>query len=211
VTLKVIGAGLGRTGTLSLKLALEKLGLGPCFHMTELANHPDRLPYWVALAEGKSVDWPAVFEGFQSTVDWPSCSFYRPLADFYPDAKVILTRRDPDAWYASTQQTIFGGIQHRLAGDDPWSRMVRGIIGRMFDGRFADRDHCVAVYERHNQEVLQSIPSHRLLDFSVAEGWAPLCRFLGVAEPAEPFPRVNSSEEFQATAAAMMEKLERNR
>lgn len=195
MTLKVIGAGLGRTGTLSLKLALERLGLGPCYHMMEVFARPEAPELWCEAADGRP-DWERIFDGYNSTVDWPSASFYRQLADAYPDAKVILTERDPEAWFASTQATIFN-FPPQQGEPNPWQRMVAKVIGGMFDGRMREREHVISVYERHNAEVRASIPAERLLIYYAEQGWAPLCDFLGLPVPDEPMPHLNSTEEFR--------------
>jgi hypothetical protein len=198
MSLSVVGAGLGRTGTLSLKMALEQLELGRCFHMVELMENPDLLPHWDRAGRGESVDWDEVFEGYGATVDWPSCSFYEQLAEHYPYAKVILTTRNADKWFDSTQATIFKGIEKRVDPANPFGSMIQNVVINMFDGIMHARDHCIAVYERHNAEVRRVIPSNRLLEFNVSEGWEPLCKFLNLQVPGTPFPRVNSTDEFQA-------------
>lgn len=198
--LQVIGAGFGRTGTLSLKLALEQLGFGPCHHMLEVFAHPEQIPLWTAAAEGRP-QWDTIFQGYRSTVDWPSATFYREIAEAYPDAKVILTERDPDAWFRSTQATIFN-IDMPENSDDPWAKMVAKVIGALFDGRMHDREKLISVYEAHNARVREVIPPERLLTYQVSEGWAPLCAFLGVPVPETPMPKVNSTEEFQTKIAA---------
>ena len=205
--LEVIGAGFGRTGTLSLKLALERLGFAPCYHMTEVLAHPEHVPAWDAAARGQPVDWDDLFRGYRATVDWPACNFYRELLDRYPDAKVILTVRDPGRWYDSARQTIYqvGRVV------PPWllplmprmrrfQRMTERLIWEgTFGGRFEDRDHALAVFHRHSEAVRRAVPPERLLVYEVSEGWGPLCAFLGVPEPAgEPFPRVNDAAEFRA-------------
>ena len=199
MTLSVIGAGFGRTGTLSLKLALEQLGFGPCHHMVEVFKDPAAPGRWEAAADGQSVDWSDVLRGFSSTVDWPSATFYRELAQAFPQAKVILTVRDPQAWFASTQATIFA----RPYDDpnDPFQRMVGKVVGRLFDHRLGDRDKVIEVFERHNETVRRTIPADRLLVYDVAQGWEPLCAFLGVPVPATPMPKVNSTEEFLSVHA----------
>lgn len=194
MTLKVIGAGFGRTGTASLKLALEQVGLGPCYHMTEVFKNPAAAGWWVDAADGNP-DWEKIFAGYSATVDWPNATFYAELAQAYPDAKVILTERDPDAWFESTQATIFAGGASPNP-DTPIETMFAKVIYRLFDGQIHDRDKAIAVFNRHNETVRQRIPADRLLVFDVAEGWAPLCEFLGVAAPAGPLPHVNSKEEF---------------
>jgi hypothetical protein len=206
--LSVIGAGFGRTGTLSLKLALEQLGFGPCYHMLEVLKNPQAPGYWEAAADGGPVDWERIFDGYRSTVDWPSATFYRELAEAYPDAKVVLSVRDPDAWFASTQATIFKAIPDlppEATPDDPFLRMVVKVIGDLFGRRMHDKDRLIEVYERHNETVRRVIPAERLLVYDVAEGWAPLCAFLGVPVPDGPMPKVNSTEDFQREHAAMLE------
>lgn len=194
MTLKVIGAGFGRTGTLSLKLALERLGFGPCYHMAEVVKNPAAVGWWVEAADG-APDWEKIFEGYEATVDWPSTTFYAELAEHYPDARIILTHRDAEAWFKSTQATIFPGD---MLGpmDNPFREMIRKVVGKLFDGRLRDHDHVIGVYERHNAKVRESFPSDRLLVYELAEGWGPLCDFLGVPVPDEPMPKVNSTEDF---------------
>jgi hypothetical protein len=203
--LKVIGAGFGRTGTLSLKLALEQLGFGPCYHMVEVFKH-DAASLWVDASEGRP-DWERIFDGYNSTVDWPSATYWRELAEAYPDAKVILTERDAEAWFASTQATIF---PHETPPDDdvPFNRMFRQVIGRLFDQRMREHDHVIDVYRRHNAEVKASLPPERLLVYEVAQGWGPLCEFLDVPVPAEPMPNVNTTEEFRLRRADRVRPLE---
>lgn len=201
MSLEVIGAGFGRTGTLSLKLALEQLGFGPCHHMLEVFAHPEQIPLWSAAADGRP-DWETIFQGYRSTVDWPSATFYRELAEVYPCAKVILTERDPDAWFASTQATIFKFDMPDSV--DPWANMVRKVVGALFDQRMHDKDKLVSVYQAHNARVREVIPADRLLVYQVSEGWAPLCEFLGVPVPEAPMPKVNTTEEFQTRIAGQV-------
>ena len=201
--LSVIGAGFGRTGTMSLKLALDNLGFGPCYHMTEVFKNPKASGYWEAAADGKPVDWEEVFAGYRSTVDWPGATFYKTLADAYPEAKVILTKRDPEAWCASIQATIFSR-PIRDDTDDDWQRMVLKVIADLFDRQMTDKAKLIDVYNRHNEEVRQTIAPERLLVYEVSEGWAPLCAFLGVDVPDEPMPKVNSTEDFRRNLAAKL-------
>jgi hypothetical protein len=194
--LSVIGAGFGRTGTMSLKLALEQLGMGPCYHMREVFKNPAAPGYWEAAADGKPVDWEEVFAGYRSTVDWPSATFYKELADAYPDAKVILTVRDPEAWFMSTQATIFASRIFEDATSD-WGRMVLKVVGDLFDREMSNKAKLIDVYNRHNETVQRVIPAQRLLVYDLSEGWNPLCRFLGVPVPDEPMPNTNSTEDFK--------------
>ena len=195
-TLQVIGAGLGRTGTASLREALVRLGFGPCDHMRENFAHPERFALWEEALRrkdaGESIDWRPLLADFQAIVDWPGLYFWRELAAAHPAAKVILTVRDPERWYDSMQATIFSlPDDHRLA-------VNRDIIStRTFGGRLTDRSHCLAVFAQHNQAVRETIPPERLLVFEVKEGWEPLCAFLDVPVPEDdPFPRVNDTAAF---------------
>jgi hypothetical protein len=200
--LEVIGAGFGRTGTLSLKAALEQLGFGPCHHMLGLFDRPGEIPLWRDAAQGKPVDWDAMYEGYRSSVDWPGARFWRELADHYPQSKIILTLRDPDGWYDSARGTI-----HRAAVDDSPASPVLTEMRAMscdvvwdgvFDGRFTDREHALRTFDEHVEAVRNRIPADRLLVFEVSEGWEPLCSFLGVPVPAGPFPRSNDKGDFDA-------------
>lgn len=211
MTLNVIGAGFGRTGTLSLKLALDQLGFGKTYHMRELFEHPGHAETWTRMAQGETPDWETLLAGYGSVVDWPPALFWRELIAHYPDARVVLSVRDSQSWYESMTKTIFTAIGRafpdgaevpQLPPEVP-QPMVSQIIcaktvitDRTFGGRFTDRDHCIAVYEAHNQAVQNEVPADNLLVFDVKQGWAPLCDFLGVAAPSEPFPRSNSADEF---------------
>jgi hypothetical protein len=202
MTLKVIGAGFGRTGTMSLKLALEALGLGPCYHMAEVFKNPAAPDWWYEAAlDPAQADWAKIFAGYSATVDWPNATFYRELATTYPEAKVILTERDPDDWFESTQATIF---KNDIPADIevPFPRMLRKVVYELFDANMHDRDHVISVYRAHNRTVRETIPADRLLVYRVSDGWAPLCGFLGVAAPDTPMPKVNSREDFAAMVAA---------
>ena len=195
MALKVIGAGLGRTATLSLKFALEHLGVGPCYHMSEVfAAGRRNVPLWLDVVRGKP-DWETVFAGFQSTTDYPACTYWRELAAFYPHAKVILTVRDAGTWFDSVSETIFSPrMQGSLVGS-PVGAMMQGVIFDELGDRVNDRAFMTDWFVRRNQAVIDSLPSDRLLVFSPKEGWKPLCAFLGVPVPDAPFPRVNSRDE----------------
>lgn len=200
MALSVVGAGFGRTATLSMKSALEQLGFGPCYHMREVFEHPEFMKFWGAAARGEPVDWDEVFDGYASAVDWPACTYYRELAEHYPDAQVLLTVRDPRRWYESATSTIFSREnRERLLSGPPSpdiGAMMKKIMVETFDGRLDDADHAISVFERHVETVERVIPSERLLVYDASEGWEPLCAFLGVPVPAAPFPRVNTREEF---------------
>ncbi|MER8500842.1 sulfotransferase family protein [Mesorhizobium sp. M0045] len=196
MALYVIGAGMGRTGTYSLKLALEHLGFGPCHHMADVHANPEQKTLWRAAGQGQLPTWDAAYARYLSAVDWPTAHFWREVSDHYPDAKVILTVRDPEAWYDSMAQTI--GLTMDAATNDPQSFGVAVIGNTVFGGRFDNRDYAIAVYEAHNASVKSTLPPERLLTYQASEGWEPLCAFLGVQLPSEPFPRTNSTAEFRA-------------
>ncbi len=208
MSIKVIGAGLGRTGTLSLKVALEELGFARCYHMTEVLAHPEDARVWDAAVRGESVDWETLFQGCQATVDWPSCSFYEELMRYYPDAKVVLTVRDPERWYVSACQTIYfvrQAFPSWIAPLLPRMRHFRRMVDRLiwdgtFRGRFEDRSFAIEVFNQHNERVRRIVPAERLLIFEVRDGWEPLCAFLGVPVPAgKPFPHLNDTAEFRSS------------
>lgn len=198
--LDVIGAGLGRTGTTSLKLALERLGFVPCHHMIEVIQHPETAPLWEAAAEGKPVDWEALLAGYRAAVDWPVCHFYRELARIYPEAKIILSVRDPESWFRSAQSTIFRPEHMDLVEKRPMGGFLKKAVFPMFGTGLHDQDSSIAVYERHNAEVRETIDPQRLLAYDVTQGWEPLCAFLGVPIPPESFPHANTTEDFRRRA-----------
>jgi len=200
--LEVIGAGLGRTGTLSLKLALEHLGFGRCYHMTECFPDPAAPPRWIEAADGRP-DWEAIFRGFGATVDYPGCSFWRELAAVYPDAKVVLSVRDPDKWFDSTQATIFAPELMKQLMGSPLKTFFEKTVTAAFGDRLHDRDFMVDYFVRRNAAVAAALPAERLLVYDVAEGWAPLCGFLGVGVPETPFPRANVREDLASMIAAV--------
>lgn len=199
--LKLIGAGLGRTGTVSLKLALEQLGYGPCYHMTELFMHMDHAAGWVRAADGHA-DWDSVFAGYAATVDYPGCTFWRELVQAYPTAKVLLSVRDPDQWFESTQATIFTDASSLTLQASPLREFFDKTVWRDLGDRIHDRDFMTDYFRRHNIEVERTVPHERLLIYNVAQGWEPLCTFLGVPVPDGPFPRANSREDYVARHAA---------
>ncbi len=208
----VLCIGLGRTGTYSLKLALERLSLGPCYHMWELSRHPEQLPLWEAAVCGEPVNWDQLFAGYRSTTDWPGAYFWRELTAVYPAAKVVLTTRDPERWYDSVRETLhhFGLPRHGLDAllyrlenrRDPAlgrrRRLNQEIIWeRTFGGRFTDRQHAIDVFNQHIADVRAEISAGRLLVYEVAQGWQPLCDFLQVPVPDQPLMKTNDLAEFQ--------------
>ena len=214
MSLKVICPGFGRTGTLSLKFALEQLGFSNCYHQRELFRHPEHANIWSGYADGNSPDWPALLANYQATTDWPSAYFWQQLIEFYPEAKVILTVRDSQSWIRSMTNTIFkacnlafppGATEPQTPDIESLQRsqLMAGkkiILDGTFHGRFRDtpddRDHCITAYELHNEQVKHTVAAERLLVYQVTDGWGPLCEFLEVPTPDSPFPRTNGVEEF---------------
>ena len=200
MTLRVIGAGVGRTGTNSLQVALQQLLDGPCYHMVEVFGHPEHVPMWQSAVDGDMPDWDALFEGYVAEVDWPASAFWRELSEHYPDAPVLLSTRDSaEQWWHSADRTIFELMKGERppAGTNPWMDMVTG----MFEKTFADpldKDAALAAYERHNAEVRATVPADRLIDWQPGDGWEPICAALGIPVPDDPFPHVNSTEDFRA-------------
>lgn len=202
MTLQVIGPGFGRTGTFSLKSALEQLGFGPCHHMDEVFSHPEQVPHWEAIAAGRTVDWNRVFEGYRAQVDWPGAHVWRQLVDAFPEAKVLLSVRPEESWWKSYSQTIakFFSSSKDLPLPPHIAAMAEAarelIVRQTFDGRDGDKEHALAAFRKRIADVRAAVPSERLLVFDVAQGWEPLCAFLGVPVPDTPFPRTNSTAEF---------------
>jgi len=200
LALNVIGAGFGRTGTFSLKVALERLGYGPCYHMFEAFANPAHVSIWREAVDNGSSAWPSILHGYQATVDWPSTYFWQELSGMYPEAKIVLTVRDSAAWYESMSRTIFAAHAKPLPADDLPRRdellMARAFLQRTFDGRMDDQAHVMRVYERHNQAVQRLVESNRLLVYEVTSGWPPLCQFLNRAIPDEVFPYTNTRAAF---------------
>lgn len=193
--LKVIGAGFGRTGTDSMREALNVLGFGPCHHMFEVISNETQKQRWRALVQGEAPDWENLFEGFASCVDWPSAYYWRELAAAYPNAPVILTNRSSESWWNSFKKTLLPGI---AASTDPQSLGLALIATKVFQGRMADRQHAIANYEANVREVIAAIPTNRLLVHNLGDGWEPLCQHLGVAVPDQPYPSKNSAGDFNA-------------
>jgi hypothetical protein len=208
--IKIIGAGFGRTGTLSIKTALEELGFGPCYHMTEVSSHPGHAALWDSAARGETVDWREIFAGYQSTVDWPGCTFYKELMQTYPDAKVLLTVRDPEKWYESAQNTIYQ-VTNRMQTPPirlllrllrPNVRQTAQMINTLiwegtFNGNFEDKQQAIEIFNQHIEDVKKYVPPERLLIYNAKEGWEPLCAFLGVEVPKDkPFPHLNDRDSF---------------
>lgn len=212
MSLKIIGSGLGRTGTYSLKLALEHLGFGKCYHMLELFQKPEGVKHFWDAENGNSVNWDELFTGFQSAVDYPVARYYKQLADFYPDAKIIHTIRDPEEWYESAKHTIFMAknldIKRLLkfAINFPFSihqrkrfkvfMYNRNLMDQEFGKDLSDKDKVIKAFIKHTENVKKEIPSERLLLFKSSDGWESLCSFLNVPVPEEDYPNRNSREEF---------------
>lgn len=214
MALQVIGAGIGRTGTLSLKYALEKLGYVKTYHMMELFQDPSRVNEWETLARKEEPNYDRLFEGYTAAVDFPPALYYKEFMKKYPDAKVILTVRDAEKWYKSASDTIFKAIfspAKRILLSLPamFSPKLRGILRiavyiqsgifrKMFPFGVQSKEQVIEVFNKWNEEVIRNVPAEKLLVFNVKDGWAPLCAFLNKPIPAENFPKVNSTEEFNS-------------
>lgn len=199
MSLNVIGAGVGRTGTYSLKLAINQIGLGPCHHMEEvLHNMSTQVPLWSAAASGQP-DWSRIFLGYKSTVDWPTACFFRDMLKAYPAARFVLTVRDPDKWADSFSATIYkliGSADEAPQEMRAWLKMASEVITKTGFPLGLERDELVQAFITHNEAVKKAIPTRQLLEFEVKDGWQPLCDFLEVPVPTIDFPRTNHREEF---------------
>jgi hypothetical protein len=201
MTLRVVGAGLGRTGTHSLKIALEQLLGAPCYHMTEVFLRPDDIAVWQAAVDGAAVDWLALMDGYAATVDWPGAAFWPALADTFPDAMVLLsTRSSAQAWWKSANETIFA-VARLDEPDDPMRRvhmrMVRGLFTSHFSADWSDGGAAQRAYDLHNETVRASVRPDRLVEWQPGDGWEPICAALGVPVPDAPFPHANTTDDFR--------------
>ena len=204
MALKIIGAGLGRTGIASLKVALEHLGFGPCYHMGEVLPHvEERVPLWIAAGQGKP-DWNTIFADYQSAVDYPACSFWREQMAHYPDAQVILTTRSAESWFDSVHKTIMAPDTTEWLENGPLREFLELCMWKDYKAHINDRDWMIDYFNRRNEEIVAAVPPEKLLVFEVKQGWSPLCEFLGVGVPDTEFPRVNSREETRAMLDAMI-------
>ncbi|GAA1749929.1 sulfotransferase family protein [Streptomonospora arabica] len=215
--LKVIGAGLPRTGTSSLKAALERLGFGPCYHMFELMSHPEHIERWKPVLQDGPTDWDGVFEGYEAAVDFPASIYWQELSRTYPDAKIILTVRDPRRWHESVRNAFpdpsrldAEGLPEPMRGMADFLPALTEAAQERLELGWAPsltltEDEAVEVFNTHTEQVRAAAPADRLLVFSARDGWGPLCDFLGVDAPDEPFPHLNDTETMQRMFAAMQE------
>ncbi len=217
MSLLVIGTGVGRTGTHSLKLALEQLGFAKCYHMDELLQHPERLVYFQQAGRGENVNWNELFDGYQSAVDYPVARYYKQIIATYPDAKIIHTTRDPESWYNSAMDSIFWaskpsfGRLFKILIKMPFSSVIRkrlpvlkydgAMIDAIFGKNLKDKAEVIRRFNAINAETLNFIPKDRSLVYDVKTGWEPLCKFLNVPVPETPFPKSNTREEFRKNVA----------
>lgn len=193
MSLRVVGAGLGRTGTLSLKAALERLLGAPCYHMAEVFPRPEHVDVWTAAFKGQPPDWKKFFTGYAAEVDWPACAFWFELAEAFPRAIILLSTRDSsETWWNSANETIFRGMG--MAPPSPWKTMVTAMFSNFADP--SNKRAAIAAYEKHNADVRARAPKSRLVEYQPGDGWEPLCKALGVPVPNEPFPHTNTREEF---------------
>jgi hypothetical protein len=208
--MKLIGAGLPRTGTLSQKVGLEVAGQGPCYHMVNILANLDLVPQWSRALDGDG-QWDEIFDGFEATVDWPGSFFYRELLEVYPDAKVLLSTRDGTSWARSMRETIWGVIygenvirylsDARCEVDPKWDgyiELMKEMWQRsgLMEGVNTSEQFMAQAMERYHEEVKATVPADRLLVWSVRDGWEPLCEFLGIPVPEMPFPHLNDAKEF---------------
>ena len=198
--LRVVGAGLGRTGTHSLKVALERLLGGCCYHMAEVSQRPQDIPVFHAAARGEPVDWRKLFAGCTAAVDWPASAFWPHLAEAFPDAIILFSVRSADSWWKSASRTIFEVFDRGPGPKSPpgWHAMMTEVFARTFTSNYADEAAAKAAFDRHTADVRARAPAGRLVEWQAQDGWGPICAALGLAVPSEPFPVTNTAEQFRA-------------
>jgi hypothetical protein len=216
MSLKIIGAGLGRTGTHTLALALEKLNFGPCYTVNTLKKNPLHVAIWNEAISGKTVDWQSLYQGYGSAVEWPTVSFFPQVLQAFPKAKVILTLRDAKEWYESARATIFEALELSQYNPNPPGKnrpavelTRRLVLEIMFQGKYKDEAQAIEIYNQHNLQVREIVSEDRLLIYKITEGWLPLCEFVGVAVPNEPFPKSNDRTKFISSAPEWMKALKK--
>jgi hypothetical protein len=197
MTLRIVGAGFGRTGTASLKVALERLLGAPCYHMLEVFTHPDHVAVWHDAALGKPVDWQRLFTSYAAAVDWPASAYWPELMEAYPDALVLLSVRDPNSWWESASETILRSHDNNPFATPEWKAMVEAMFTKLWKSGHADRETALAAYEANVARVKREVPPERLLVWNARDGWEPICKALGLPVPEEPFPRTNTREEWR--------------
>lgn len=203
MSLRVVGSGLGRTGTKSLKEALEVLLGAPCYHMMEVFGHPDHPEQWLAAVRGEPVDWDALLDGYRAAVDWPAAACWKELAAANPDAIILHSERPAEDWFRSATSTIFvalGGDGRRDDFPAAWFDMAEAMMSERFTPDFRDHDAAVAAYEAWNADVRATADPDRLVVWRTGDGWAPLCKALGLPIPDQPFPHTNTTAEFRKFA-----------
>jgi hypothetical protein len=197
--MKLIGSGVGRTGTNSLKVALEKLLAGPCYHMIEVLPRPAHFQSWAKAANGEKVDWHALLDGFVAAVDWPAAAFWEEISAAFPDAIILHSERSsPEAWFKSASDTIFQMGKRELPMMGPIDEMMGALLANRFTPNVQDKDAAIAAYNKHNAHVRATAPKSRLVLWKPGDGWDPICAALKLPVPSEPFPHVNSTDEFNA-------------
>ena len=202
MTLQIVGAGAGRTGTHSLKVALEQLLGGTCHHMVECFGRPDQIAGFTAAVDGEPVDWSALMADFTAMVDFPGSLFWREIAAANPDAPILLSTRDADGWYTSASNTIFLSMDSAPPEMQPWMQTVKRMLHDRFSDDFENKDEMIAAYEAHNAAVRSEVPAERLIDWTPSDGWDPICAALKVSVPDEPFPVTNTTKEFREMIGA---------
>ena len=195
--LTLVGAAFPRTGTMSVKHALERLGVGRCYHFHDIQQSPNHIPIWEAIGNGRMPDWQSLLEGYAVTLDAPMCLYWRELTECFPNARVLLLLRDPETWYDSVYTTVYAVTKGPGTDTNPALKMARRILfHQYFNGEFGNRDYAINIYCQYCDEVRQTIPEDRLLEYSITEGWNPLCDFLGCDAPNIPFPNRNTRDDF---------------
>ncbi|KAJ7090764.1 P-loop containing nucleoside triphosphate hydrolase protein [Mycena belliarum] len=215
VPMRVLVLGFCRTGTASMRVALETLGFRDTHHMASVFQNPAEIAIWNTALDAKFLgrgtpygraEWDRLLGHCQAVTDLPGILFADELLAAYPDAKVVLTMRDPARWYVSYRASLHAFYHSRRlalaclldARFGATLRFGQRCAGLALGSPDAPEAAATARFVAHYEHVRAVVPQERLLEYEVGEGWARLCAFLGVEEPGEPFPRTNDTREIRA-------------
>jgi hypothetical protein len=166
--------------------------------MVEMFGNESQIAGWTDAIEGRPVDWQALLAEYVALVDWPGGAFWPELHAAFPDALVLLSVRDPEAWYKSASNTIFLAMDNLPPEMKGWMDSVKQLLHDRFSDDLQNPTAMMEAFERHNAAVRAGVPASQLLEWRPGDGWEPICERLGLPVPSEPFPVTNTTDEFRS-------------